>query len=64
MMSHRSKQELLTTKKCTVAHSNFMVLYSSALVMKHFNNSRKLQNYYSEVKVYFLQCYMFTQLPL
>ena len=40
MMSH---EQGLSTKKCVATHINFKTaLYSSALVMKLFNNSGKL----------------------
>ena len=46
-IKRNSHKQQLTTKKCVATHTNYLLnfktaLYSNALVMKPFNNSRKL----------------------
>ena len=60
MIKMKSHEQELITKKCIATHTNYFInfnktaLYTSALVMKLFNNSKKLhliQNYYCKAEV-------------
>ena len=58
-VNRNSHKQGLITKKCVTMHTNYflnlkMALYSSALVIKLFNNSKKLfliRSYYSKSSV-------------